>query len=475
MDEIKALVQAIENQTAFMKKYITKTPAAQTTATPLHGLGNIFGCGVEREVLTAHIQPRGILSVLPRRPNLSEDPTFSTITGFTATTGDEVTLATVCNDAPAGYIKNCNLTARFGLVRRDTQTIDALEVIRRVNRGDFTDLILVGQVIGMGDFMPSGLDERQILNIFTMAEMVGAGVQAERLMNTGVWQSTLAAAPYFPGLDSQIATAQVDADSNQACPALDSDVKDFNYNDVCGTTLDIVEYLSMMEHYLRWNAESAELDPVEWVIAMRPNLWHELSACWPCRYMTNRCTDFSGGANAVVINDESNVRMRDDMRNRKVIPINGTEYPVVLDTGIAEANNITNGNLLAGQYSSSIYFVPLRVRANAPGRGMEVTTLQYLDYRAVTPEVSLIADKINFWWTDNGLFSWALDDNGWCYKLKLRSEPRVVLRTPQLAGRLQNVMYEPLQHLREPDPDSPYHYDGGVSVRGTGTRYAVWM
>jgi len=281
---------------------------------------------------------------------------------------------------------------------------------------------------------------------------------------------TLAAEPYFPGLDSQIATAQVDADSNQACPALDSDVKDFTYHDVCGTDLDIVEYVSMMERYLTWNAESSGLDPVDYVIAMHPNLWHELSACWPCRYHTNRCTDFSGGANAVVINDETNVRMRDDMRNRKIIPINGTEYPVVTDTGILEATNITNGNLGLGQYSSSIYFVPLRVRANAPGRGMEVTTL-----RAVTPEVSLIADKIKFWWTDNGLFSWALDDDAWCYKLKLRSEPRVVLRAPQLAGRIQNVMYEPLQHLRMPDPDSPYFYDGGVSVRGSGTRYAVWM
>jgi len=185
--EMNALVQAIENQTAFMKKMLTKTPATQTTATPLHGLGNIFGCGVEREVLTAHIQPRGILTVLPRRPQLSEDPTYSTITGFTDTTGDAVDLSTVCDDAPAGYMKNCNLTARFGLIRRDTQTIDALEVIRRVNRGDFTDLTLVGQVIGMGGFTPSGLDERQILNIFTMAEMVTCGVNAERLMNTGVW------------------------------------------------------------------------------------------------------------------------------------------------------------------------------------------------------------------------------------------------------------------------------------------------
>lgn len=79
-----------------------------------------------------------------------------------------------------------------------------------------------------------------------------------------------------------------------------------------------------------------------------------------------------------------------------------------------------------------------------------------------------------FWWTDSGLYSWALEQLKWCIKFSLRAEPRVVLRTPHLAGKIDNVMYSPLQHLRSPDPDSPYHYDGGVSVRGLGTRYAVW-
>ena len=370
-------------------------------------------------------------------------------------------------------MKNCNLMARFGLIRRDTQTIDVLEVIRRVNRGDFTDLVLHGQVLGLQAFTPSGLNQSQILNIWTMSEMVGVGVQVERVLNQYIWQGAVGAFPYFPGLDVQIATGQVDADSNQACPALDSDVKCFNYNDVCGTGLDIVEYMSMMAYYLQWNAESSGLDPVEWVVAMRPNLWYELTACWPCRYMTNRCAN-TAGTSVGVINDDANIRMRDDMRARKVIPINGIEYPVVIDTGIFEHNNQNNANLAAGEFASTIYFVPLRVRSNAPGQGLDVCQLQYLDYRAAQPEVNLLRNNGEFWWTDNGMYSWSYDGEKWCYKLCLRVEPRVVLRTPQLAGKIQNVKYTPLQHLREPDPDSPYHFDGGVSVRGTGTRYAVW-
>ena len=461
-----------EQQTEILKNLYTKDPANQTTATPLHGVGNIFGCGVERDVLTAHIRPRGIASVLRAIPTLSEDPTYSTITGYTDVTGDELTLTNVCSDAPAGYMKNCNLTARFGLIRRDTQTIDVLEVIRRVNRGDFTDLQLHGSVLGLQGFSPSGLNQSQILNVYTMSEMVGVGVQTERILNTGIWQSVVGTAPYFPGLDVQIATAQVDADSNTACPALDSDVKDFTYNDVCGTGKDIVEYIQMMHRYLTWNAESSGLDPVQFVIAMRPNLWYELSACWPCRYSTFRCSSLDTAAIDVVPNYDAaaGIQMRDAMRAGSFLWVNGVKVPVVTDTGIYEHTNITNGNLAAGQYSSSIYFVPLTVRGNFP-----VTTLEYLDYRASEPERALLRGMEEYWWTDNGMYSWAYDGEKWCYKLCLRMEPRVVLRTPQLAGKIENVMYEPLQHLREPDPDSPYHYDGGVSVRGSSTRYAVWL
>ena len=60
------------------------------------------------------------------------------------------------------------------------------------------------------------------------------------------------------------------------------------------------------------------------------------------------------------------------------------------------------------------------------------------------------------------------------YKLSLKTEQRIVLRTPQLAGKIQNVKYVPLQHLRSSDPASPYHRDGGVSLRNERTAYAVW-
>lgn len=471
----EALTRNLEAQTKALEGLAkdngdhTKSTASVHTGTLLHGPQGIFtGPGLERDVISAHVRPRGISTVLPIFPSISTHPYFASLTGVTDDIGDEITNA--CEDAPTGYIKSCYLTAAFGLARRDTNTIEFDSVMRTVNRGDFTDLMLRGQLLGMTEnLVPSGLSQSQILNIVTMAEMVQTGIRMERLLHTRYWQGNFALGQ-MPGLDSQIATGQVDAKTNQACPALDSDVKSFAYNDVCGTTLDIVEYMEAMAYYLEWNAVSMGLDPVEWVIVMRPPLWQVLSECWPCAYNTNaRCSGVVTGQERIFVAGDQMVAERDRMRSDKSITLNGREYQVVLDTGIFEHNNANNGNLNAGQFASSIYFVPLTITQNFP-----VTYVEYQDYREGSDDVSLLRGFQEFFWTDNGAFSWAYEGTKWCYNLALKSERRVVLRTPQLAGKIDYVMYEPLQHTREPDPDSPYHYDGGLSARAGETSYHVW-
>jgi hypothetical protein len=159
------------------------------------------------------------------------------------------------------------------------------------------------------------------------------------------------------------------------------------------------------------------------------------------------------------------------MRRSMTIEVNGRVYPVVTDDGIHEATNITNGNLLAGQYASSIYFVPLTVAGNFP-----VTYREYLDYRSpiANANSALLRGRQDFW-SDDGVYLWFIENNKYCYKLGLKTEQRIVLRTPQLAGKIQNVMYEPLQHLRSSDPASPYFSDGGVSLKGgLSEPKAVW-
>lgn len=473
------LVQVLEQQAAILeqlatnKEMETKAPAAFNTATELHGRGSLWGrSSVERDVISAHMNPDpGIASVIPLLPSVIEDPRFGALTGYTATTGDEA--ATPCDDAPSAFVKAANLTAQFGRVQRDTNTIDWDKVALKRNRGDFTDLMLRGQVLGMTDLSPINATGNDILNVVTKSEMVIAAVSMERTLVGHVWQGNVAnnnaggGYAEFPGLDRQIATGHVDADTNTAVPSLDSDVKNFGYDQVGGTGRDIVEYLSMLEFYLRYNATHMGLDPVSWAIVMRPELWFELSAVWPCRYLSNRCAT-STGTNPIVINDNVNVSARDDMRNGRYIDVNGNRYPVILDVGIFEHTNVNNANVAAGQYASSVYMVPLTITGNFP-----VTYREHLDYRAGATDAGLLRGNETFW-TDDGVYSWAYEETKWCYKLSVKTQQRIILRTPQLAGKIDAVLYEPLQHIRSFDPASPYHFDGGVSTVADETSYAVW-
>jgi hypothetical protein len=224
----------------------------------------------------------------------------------------------------------------------------------------------------------------------------------------------------------------------------------------------------MIEFYLRNNAVTMGLDPVEWVIAMRPELWFELSAVWPCQYQSNKCAN-SAGTNISVMNGDANIAMRDAMRNSMTIDINGNKYPVVVDTGIYERTNVNDANVARGYYASSIYMVPLTIQGNFP-----VLYREYLDYSKASRETPSLRGLPTFW-TDSGMYSWAIESHNWCFKLALRTEQRIVLRTPQLAGKIQKVKYSPLQHIREPYPESPYFADGGVSTRAYSWGQAAWV
>lgn len=443
---------------------VQKTPAQFQTANRLHGNGGLFSTpGLEREIITAHIRPSGIGGMLPLLANVDENPVYGSITGITAPVGSQPTHS--CDDAPYAYLKGCNLTARFGRIRYDTNTIDMNIVMRKLNRADYTDLVLRGRMLGLTDVGPT-TSEGNMLNIITQSEMVTVGVLFERELTRQIWQGSFAIANEFPGLDVQIATGQRDADTGTTCPALDSDVKSYGW---AVMTDSIAYYLATLEFYLHNNAQKMGLMPVQWVVVMRPELWEELTAIYPCAYYTNKCNTALATNTVLSVDGREMVALRDAMRNGMYIDINGRRYPVMTDDGIYEYNNINNAHCLPGEYASSIYFVPLTIVG-----GMPVTFRQYLDYRQAQPDIALLRGLQDFW-TDNGIYTWALEQIKWCYKLAAKTEQRIVLRTPQLAGRVDYIKYVPLQHLRSPMPDSPYWSDGGVSLRGgMSAPYAPW-
>lgn len=456
----------------------TKTPASVHTAQLLFGTGGIFSIpGMMPDVINAYVRPYGLLSKLPRFATVNENPFFGSITGFTGETGAEP--ANPCSDAPTGYMKGAVLTAQFGRSQRDTNTVEWDKVMLQKNSGILTDLTMRGSVLGLTDFNPAEAAEGELLSVVTAMEMVTAGVNLERKLVRQTWQGNPAnnnaggGNKEFPGLDLQIATGQRDAVSGSLAPALDSLVLNFGGDLVGGSGRSIVEHMTMAEYYVRYNAEKMGLEPVTWEIAMRPELWFALTEVWPCNYNTYKCrADGAASGTIVSINDDANVRMRDEMRRSKTIEINGNTYVVNTDVGINELTNTTTAEIPAGQFASSIYFVPMTIV-----QGLPVTYVEYVDYSKGSRDTSLMSKGPVSFWTDRGMYSWAAEFVKWCYKLSVKIEPRIVLRTPFLAARIDRVRYQILQHLRDPYADSPYNQDGGVSIRGnfTDQKQAVWL
>lgn len=455
-----------------------KAVGSQHSAMLLQQPGGMFAVtGLNNDIISTHVAPHGLGAMIPALPSDVDDPRFGFITGFSDDIGSEPDFP--CDDAPTGYMKAATLTAQFGRLSRQTETIEVDKLLHR-KRGVNNNLRLLNSMLTGNVGMNLGnMNESDIMNLVVKAEMVSVGVRAERKLARMLWSGSAAVSSAhggykeFPGLDAQIATGQVDAENNVAVPSADSLIYNFAFQDVDGSVRDIVEYISMMEFQLRDLATRTNMDPVTFAIVMRRELWFELSAIWPCRYLTQRCVTSPGVTGmSININGSEQVAMRDAMRNGLYIDINGNRYPVVLDDGIHEYTNATHASVPAGFWASSLYFVPLRVRGNFP-----VLYWEHIDYTELQRQLAPLGAGMRNtpFWTDNGRWLWVYKENGYCFSLQVKTEPRVILRTPHLAGKIQNVRYSPMEHLRSPFPDSPYWKNGGSSFRPEDTDgFAVW-
>lgn len=453
------------------KAYGTKAPGTGPGAANwIHGPGGLFGStAVDEQIISARVTPRGISQALRSIPSLFTHPEFGYITGIDD--GDtEAEPSTKCATCPSGEIESCVQTAPFGYICRETDTLTPNRAIERINRAD-VDLMLVNDMIGRDDlFQPvRNWSPATILQVATALSMLEVGVLLQNRTLPMVWQGTPAnnvgtGYAEFIGLDLLISTGKVDAHTGTTCPALDSYVASYGWGNVNATdaagNFRIVRELEYLEAYLYHNADRMSLLPTEWAVAMRPELWYELTNIWPTAYLTTRNIVLPAGNTSFI--DSSRVReMMDEMRSGLFIFLNGRQHRVILDDGIYEYTNVNNANVPAGSYASNIYMVPLSYMGGRPG-----TYFEHKDYRSADSEAAMLRNKQD-WWSDDGRFEWVIEQSKWCYTLSGKVEPRIVLRTPQLAGRLDYILYTPATHFREPWPDSPYFYKGGEPSRPT--------
>jgi hypothetical protein len=460
-------------------------PSSTPTTTYAHGSGGLFSSpAIERPLFSAMLLPRdGLQARLPLKASNADSPLYGIITGVTATTGSEPTGP--CDDFPvAGLMKLCSQTAYFARQGRSSRVFEIDRIGRVTDRGENMDYQVFGDPwTGDGNnLVPafpgiSTLSGAMNSEFAKVAFELGAAWARDfaREFYTGNPTNNTASGgrKYYRGLDLQINTGYRDAITGTACTAADSIVASFQGQSVSVNGQALVRTVTDILRRLRHIASGAGLNPVKWVIVMRPSLFYELTEVWPCAYMTYRCQSGSFSTSQVnMIDSEAAINMRDEMRGNmddysgQFLWIDGTKVEVVLDDAITE-DSINN----TPTFQSAMYFVPLTVLGGTP-----VTWMEYYKYDDANGPMAF-AESFgvgSFYKTsDNGRFLWHFKPpTNYCIQLQAKSETRLIMRTPYLAARLTNIRYSPLVHEREPFTDSTYFANGGgTSYSGYGPSY----
>lgn len=452
-----------------LKHDITGTPALNQYS---HGPGGMLTWpGVDPVLFSSMMGNFSILSQLPTMPSLYTNPTYLTLTGVRDVTGSEPD--GVCDDAPvAGLMKACMTTSVFGRYERATPLLEVNRLGQRLDRSDPLDLRLANSpMAGSGPFggmvAPGDVLTNEIARKFWERN-----VAFYRLLATQLWQgnpvnnSANGGYKEMTGLELLVNTGYVDAEQGTACPSVDSYVRSFGHARVDANATNIVAAVTDAYHQLKTRAQRAGVMPVRWVIAMRPDLFYELTAIWPCSYLTFRCTTASAGT-PDNIDAQDAVRFRDEMRAGSYLLIDGERVEVMQDDGIPElSGNDSAGNFPRGCFETSIYFLPMSVVG-----GQSTLYLEYFQFD--NPSITDALGNMVLGRVEGAFITWPRQTN-MCIQFQSKIEPRLVLRTPWLAARISDVVYCPIQHTPEPFPTDPYFVNGGVSTRSGPSYHSLW-
>lgn len=456
----------------------------------LHGPNGLFNRrDRENPVFSAIMSPMmGVAEALPvfnGARNLDNnfggtDAAFeSLITGVTAGNLDTFSNQPTapCQDGPVGgLLKFCSMVNTFGNYKMATREV---EITRAGRVADMTDAfsVQVANQFPPGLFaVPSGLPSLQnAVNNELASRVWEMGISFQRMFAPRVFTGSPAnnngTATDIVGLDIHINSGnKIDAASQQICTAANSDVKNFGSAVVSGsaTTSNIMRYIEMCDAFSVYRARRQGLGTPEYIIAMRPELWFELTQVIPIQKYLQAIAQVN-----IITNARANIDMetvyndRNSMRENHLIPVNGRMIRVVEDDTIPE----TNLGVFAGvnRYSSTIYGIPLTVL-----NGYPVTFWEYFNHsNAQANAIQQVAGQLT-WTTDGGMFRWFADFARGCLKLNAVFTPRLRMRTPQIAWRINAVAYEPMQHFTSWDPTSPYFVNGGVTQGEQQKYYSAW-
>lgn len=467
----EALAPALEQRKArqyglSQKHDISGTPSANIYAHGPNGL--LTFPGVDNQVFHTVMGAESIISEIPIRPSQYTNPTYFTLTGVADETGAEMN--GVCDNAPVGgLMQGCLTTSVFGRYERATNLIDLGRLGSANDRADPMDLRLVGTPYGADTpFMGlTGGSPADVLTNEVSRRFWEKAIAFHRMLSLQFWQgnpvNSTGAGGYkeMTGLSMLVNTGYHDAETGAACSAQDSYVRDFGNRRVDSSGTNLVAEITNMYHQVKRRAQRSGVMPVRWALAMKSGLFYELTAIWPCAYLSYRCA-----TEIQALDPQDAVRMRDEMRSGNYLLIDGDRVNVLTDDGIDERNGNESGAFARGCFSTDIYLLPMSVVG-----GTSVLYMEYLQYNNGAIADAFAQGALG---TVNGAWiTWPRQTN-LCVQWQSRIEPRLVLRTPWLAARLNNVVYCPIEHEIEPFPDDPYFKGGGRTSRTGPSYFQLW-
>lgn len=444
-----------------------------------HGPYGLFSYpGVDPVVFSSVIGADSIIGQLPVKPSLNTNPTYVTVTGVQDVSGAERNGP--CDNSPiAGLMQACMTTSVFGKYSRATPVLDLSRLGAQIDRADPMDLRLVNTPLALGGpFMTAASVANGGSDVLTnevQRKFWERNIAIHRLLAKQIWignpsTGNSAGGGYkeMTGLQQLVATGYVDAQTATTCPGIDSLITNANYGriDLASGAAGLIANITNVWHQLKERARRAGVAPVRHVVAMRSNLFYELTAVWPCSYLTMRCLTASAGT-PEVIDAQDAVRFRDEMRAGRYLLIDGERVEVQFDDGIPEKDgNNSGGSFPRGCFSSDIYFLPMSVQG-----GQSVLFMEYFQYS--NPAIQDALGNMVLGRVEGPWITYPRQTNG-CIQWDSEVQPRLVLRTPWLAARIQNIAYCPTQHDPEPFPADPYFTSGGVTSRSGPSYHSLW-
>lgn len=258
----------------------------------------------------------------------------------------------------------------------------------------------------------------------------------------------------FTGIDSYIKTGYTDAKTSQVCAAMDSVVITFGA-DVGATipsepaasarniTIAITELVRAVKERARKMGYGA--NNVSWYFLMRSEAFFRIVEEYACSYATYRCSGSAG--NPFNTDTTATNALRLQMISGQYLLVDDQPIPVVFSEGIPQ----TNSN---GTFTSDVYLIP------DMWAGRKLTYLEFFPMdnqyaREFSETVSQNRAILN-----NGLWIMGKNATALCDEIELGSKMRLIMETPFLAGRLDNVSYYFTTEIRNALPSASFYGNG---------------